>query len=307
MVPSAGLPRTTTVDEHTVTPSSESPTLQNGFYERRTQTVNQWQVQQSAFNRPFPVLSARSTSTYDRPMPGGIGAPPPFEFNGTLLSSCDDHFIPDPYGNITDEYGHCTVGSSDVELSKTIRTFTPDPSTWLISNLENIKVSNTRRTKATREHHFTYTDGLLATVTRAPNGTNDQWHQSTFQRDDLGNVRQIIESTRSAPSRTTTVTYDDDGIFPSTVTNPAGQMTRLSFDHDWGAPDGIVDPNGIAVQFSHDGFGRLIDRVGPDGVTVSTYSAIPLPNTYTPTGQRTGNCARQGGQGWPRPFGGRSG
>ena len=93
-------------------------------------------------------------------------------------------------------------------------------------------------------------DGLLATVTRAPNGTDDQWHQSTFQRDDFGNVRQIIESTRSAPSLTTTVTYDDDASFPSTVTNAAGQTTRLSFDRDWGAPDGIVDPNGMPCSLA---------------------------------------------------------
>src|SRR6478752_4940437 len=49
LYPFAGLPRTTTVDNH-VMDVNLFPPLQNGFYERRVQTVNHWQVRQSAFN-----------------------------------------------------------------------------------------------------------------------------------------------------------------------------------------------------------------------------------------------------------------
>ena len=103
-------------------------------------------------------------------------------------------------------------------------------------------------------------------------------------RDDFGNVTQIIETTKSEPSRTTNVTYDDDGIFPTAVTNAAGQKTQISFDPHWGAPSGIVDPNGVAVRFAHDGFGRLTTRDGPDGVTQSSYSAIAVANSTTAVG-----------------------
>ena len=285
LYPFAGLPKITTVDQHVSSTGASNPPLQNGFYERRTQTVNHWGVQQSAFNRPFPVVTSRTTSTYDRPIPGGIGGPPPpFEFNGTLLTSCDTSLSTDNYGNLWYEDRKCSVGTVYVEEFRTTKTFIPDLSAWLISNPENITISNIGTLGAEREYHLTYSQGLLDTVTRAPNELGDQWHKSTYVRDGVGNVWQVIEETLTDPSRTTTISYDDDGLFPSTVTNAAGQTTQISFDANWGVPDGIVDPNGIAVQFAHDGFGRLTKRQGPDGATLSTYSAIAAPDPTTAAG-----------------------
>ena len=100
----------------------------------------------------------------------------------------------------------------------------------------------------------------------------------------FGNVKQIIEATKSDPERITEITYEPDGIFPIIVTNAAAQKTQVRFDPRWGTPSGIVDPNGIAVLFGHDGFGRVTERHGPDGVTLSTYSTISVPNRVTATG-----------------------
>ena len=58
LYPLAGLPRTTTVDQHVWRFDVDVPPLQSGFYERRTQIVNHWQVRQSAFVRPFPVVKS---------------------------------------------------------------------------------------------------------------------------------------------------------------------------------------------------------------------------------------------------------
>jgi len=284
LYPLAGLPRTTTVDNH-VTAVNNFPPLQNGFYERRVQTVNHWRVKQSSFNRPFPVIDTRTTSTFDRPVPGGIGGPPPaFEYNGMELGHCDSTLGTDAYGNLSDDDESCYVASTFVESNHTVTDFAPDPLSWLISNPYHIKISKYRNVLKQREYDLAYSGGLLGSVTRAPQGPDDQWHRSTYVRDDFGNVKQIIEATKTDPVRTTTITYDRDGIFPNTITNAADHKTQISFDARWGSPDRVVDPNGIAVLFGHDGFGRLTERRGPDGVTLSTYSAISSPNRTTAIG-----------------------
>ncbi|HKO47649.1 MAG TPA: FG-GAP-like repeat-containing protein, partial [Polyangiaceae bacterium] len=286
LYPFAGLPRTTTVDQHISTVAVDSPPLQNGFYERRTQTVNRWQAQQSAFSRPFPVVTLKTTSTFDRPVQGGpFGGPPaPFDFNGTELGHCDATLASDGYGNLSDEDSRCYAGSTSVESVQTHTEFAPDPLSWLISNPEHIKISKYRNGFAQREYRLSYSRGLLESVTRAPEASNDQWHRSTYVRDDFGNIKQIIEATKADPVRTTDITYDRDGMFPSTVTNAAAHTTKISFDPRWGSPERIVDANGIAVLFGHDGFGRVTQRHGPEGTALSTYSTIYFPNRTTKVG-----------------------
>ena len=289
LYPFAGLPRTTTVDHHAFG-GNFLPPLQDGLYERRIQTVNQWRVQLSAFNRPFPVIGSLVTGTFDRRLDGG--PPPPFEFNGTLLSSCNHELDTDPYGNVASDKGACRIAGLEAEFFQTTKDFAPDPLTWLISTPEEIHIYKSQGTNAQRDYRLKYSGGLVESVTRAPDDTNDQspagtkgqWHRTTYVRDDFGNIKQISEEAKGSAPRTTIITYDDDGIFPAKITNPASQTTKISFDSRWGSPTAIVDPSGVAAQFVHDGFGRLTQRHGPDGDSLSVYSAISTPNPITAIG-----------------------
>src|SRR6188768_1956882 len=160
LYPVAGLPKTTTVDHHIVDPLSFPP-LQSGFFERRVQSVNHWQVQLSSFHRPFPVVTSRTTSTYDRPVEGGLFAGPPLDFaiNGELLSACHSELSTDGYGNVTVDDGSCRAGSKTVDWFRTTKEFAPDPSRWLISNPENIKIRRVNYGTAEREYTLTYSQG----------------------------------------------------------------------------------------------------------------------------------------------------
>ena len=284
LYPLAGLAKTITVDQHVDTSTNFFPPLQGGFWERRTQTKNVWSVAMSASNRPFPFATATDVRKYDRPVQGGIGpgpSTPPFENNGSQLSYCTTTFTPDGYGNVPSEYNECE--NLYFERKQTTRTFESDPASWLISNPKTISTVNKRGTFATQEWALTYTSGLLTTVTRAPNGT-DARHKTTYGRDAFGNVNQITQEALGEPTRTTGITYDDDNIFPVTITDAKGYTTQVKFNRDWGVPTDVVDPNGIAVQSAYDDFGRPCSTSGPTGTTVTTYASILTPNTITALG-----------------------
>ena len=241
LYPLAGLVRTTTVDQHVNATTSAFPPLQSGFWERRTQTKNVWSVALSTERRPFPFATSTETQKYDRPVQGGIGPGPstlPFEDNGTALSGCTTTFTPDGYGNVTYEYNSCDIY---FETTATTRTFDLDPAHWLISNLKTLSVTTSRSNASREDWALTYTGGLLATVTRAPTGT-DTRHKITYGRDDYGNVNQVTEEVAGEPSRATTIGYDSSNIFPQTITDAEGHTSVVEFDDHWGdAPERYGD------------------------------------------------------------------
>ena len=284
--PFAGLPRTITVDQHPFTASQFTPPLQNGYYERRTQTVNHWKVQLSTKGRPFPVVDTRTVTTYDRNVPGGPfpGPHPGFDFNGAALLTCNEAIDTDLYGNTLDDKTQCLMdGSFEVEDSETTTTYTPDEDAWLISNPEHVEIEDGQASAATRVYQMTYNAGLLETVTRAPNGPSDAWHKTTYTRDDFGNVKKLKEEAGGLAERVTDITYDNDWVFPQTITNTAG-VTQLTFNTHWGALETIVDPSGTYAQLGYDGFGRSAESRDATGSSVTTYTAIPSPNRTTASG-----------------------
>jgi hypothetical protein len=145
LYPLAGLVQATTVDQH-VGANSVSP-IQKGLFERRTQTINTWAVKLSAFNRPFPYVSARSTTTYDRPV-AVIGPPPESGDNGSTLFTCLGGSIVNGYGNVTADFQGCQSVSPGISVEDTVtqRHYSEDPMAWLISNPDNVKLSSTHTT-----------------------------------------------------------------------------------------------------------------------------------------------------------------
>ncbi len=296
--PFAGLVQTTTVDVLSDSgPGTIKPPLQRDFFDQRTQTVNTWAVQLSASNRPFPFVQTRTRNTYERPVTGGgfiNPTRPPFEDNGSQVTTCLDSFSVDGYGNMLNGGSQCQGIESFLDEDSTVSTFVPDPTTWLISNPTNVQIFNQhvevvegsiRTAFDVREFNLGYTaQGLLHTVSRAPNGTSDQQITTTYDRDGFGNVSQITEQVPGEATRITGISYDSDNVFPHTITNPEQQTTQVLFDPNWGQPATVVDPNGIAVQMSYDGFGREGQTTGPSETAITTYSAIATPNTVTAIG-----------------------
>jgi RHS repeat-associated protein len=286
--PLAGLPKAITIDDGSDTEATipePVPPLESGYFMRRTRIENHWTVQMSAAGRTFPFVGSRTTSTFDRDDPRFPASDPPFEQNGTLLMACTESFTPDNYGNVVSYEEKCQEASqTQVERTATTTTIVPKPLSWRISEPDHITRSHNRSFALGIEKlDMTYTaSGLLETVTRGQ-GETDKQRKTTFVRGDaFNNVTQVIEEVASGePSRTTTTTYDADGIFPLTITNAKGQTTKVLFDKRFGTPKTTADPNGIAVVQVYDAFGRLVETDTPQGTTVATFSAVPEQSRQT--------------------------
>jgi RHS repeat-associated protein len=293
LYPLAGLPKTIEIDQT----KAQSP-LETNAYRRRTRITNHWEPRVSADVLLFPHLEDRKTSVYEAVVTS------PVTQDGALLSECTETMVPDPYGNDKEQHKIC----ADEDIF-TQTTFDPDPATWLISNPELVSVRSTRpgAPAQTQKSEFNYyASGLLFSVTRSPNGPEDELRTTTYGRDVFGNVESVTESvaTLEAP-RLTITTYDADHVHPTTIRNPQGHLTQVRYDRFWGAPKTIVDPNGIAVQHGYDGLGLLAETRDPGGVTHYARSITSSNEVFTPVGtirpRYKVDVTRRGTDGTPGP------
>jgi RHS repeat-associated protein len=272
LYPLAGLPKTVTIDEYPLQSLVQvGGSIENGSYIRRTKIQNIWDVRLSAFGRPFPFIDTRVTRTFDR----SSTPPPPFEDDGSLLTECTEGRVPDGYGNVVTSNEQCQ-GNSDFpgEQTLTVLDLVPDAQNWLISHPGRISTVSTRGggEPVGQEWSFRYDNGLLSSFTRAPENTPAQ-HTTTYTRGDFGNVRHILEEVATGePPRETTISYDEEGIFPESITNALGHLTQVRFDARWGTASVTADANGIPSTRVYDGFGRLVRIDGPEGTTMITHA-----------------------------------
>ena len=73
--------------------------------------------------------------------------------------------------------------------------------------------------------------------------------------------------------RTTGYTYDADGVYVATVTDPAGHTTREWRHPGYGFLVERDDPNQLAAVWTYDTFGRLVGHTALSGQTIAmTYA-----------------------------------
>lgn len=292
LYPLAGLARLVTVDDIQTGAAGALPaTLDTGNFGRRLQWTHSWLVGKSDQNRLFPRLSTRVRAEYARLVADNPFEPPlPFETNGVRRSSCNDRFTHDVYGNVTYLTESCNVATEQAVDEKITDThFEIDSNQWLISNPSSVAVTSTvilgdHYAHQVREVELKYdSQGLLKSVTRDPNGS---WHKTSYIRNGFGNVELATETVQSGESsRSTTLFYDVEQYSINSVTNAKGHTTQLRVDQRWGKPTVAVDPNGVAMVASYDGFGHLAETHGPDGITIYTRENLPLLPVDTVTGQ----------------------
>jgi len=299
--PLAGKPRKVIVDQP-IREADEAPSpLETVKYERRTRIDNTWAVGRSLTSfgdgLPFPKLDSRVTASSERE----LASPPlPESENGVHRTGCTETFVTDGYGNVPQHHQICGL-----ERRHTISTFQPNQDDWLISNPELITIQSFRDEIDDSETQTWdpdyYANGLLHTITRAPN--QSERRIAEYIRDEFGNPLQVIESVATGEAaRTTTVTYDADGVFPLTITNALGHTTQVRFDERWGKPITLVDPNGVAVQHAYDGLELLGETRDSTGITLFGYesvtpSPIPPPGEEAPLGRTRVTISREGTNG----------
>lgn len=111
-------------------------------------------------------------------------------------------------------------------------------------------------------------------ITRAETWTGIAWTfitDTTSTYDSLGR----ITATTDAASRTAITTYTPAAALPvtsSTVTNPAGHASTITFDPAFG-PTKITDPNNNAITGRYDALGRVVTVWGAGRATTQSPTA----------------------------------
>ncbi len=271
LYPLAGMTHSITVDE-TVSVNGTTQPLETDTYQRRMHIDNEWQVGVSAYGRPFPKLGMRDTTLYDRRVTA------PESDNGQLLTEHAEAFNIDTMGNMYthDEEFQPSGAGGAFETRNMTAFYNVDVDHWLIARPSNVTTRTKRGLDWELVHDVNYTyydNGFLKTITRYSG--SHPLSQTAYTRDDFGNAWEITDTGSNGETpRTTTITFDEDNVFPTLIINPANQWTSVHFDTSWGVPKTVIDPNGIAVRTSYDGLGLISTEIDPEGTTTYTYSSL---------------------------------
>ncbi|WP_207217691.1 MULTISPECIES: FG-GAP-like repeat-containing protein [Sorangium] len=173
----------------------------------------------------------------------------------------------DAFGNIREE----STSTAGVDLTlKVKRTFRNDEDAWLIGLLETqqecsraLSIEQCRTSSRAYDRH-----GRVRTESA---GSDDDDPETVvrvrYTRDAFGNVIHTRAEDAFGGRRKACVSYDAEGVFPYAQRNPEGHVTYTRYDAGHGALEAVVDPNGLATQWAHDGLGRITEERRPDGTT----------------------------------------
>jgi RHS repeat-associated protein len=178
-----------------------------------------------------------------------------------------------------DDYGNMTSLTEDEgggRIKTTVNTIKPlDTTNWIIANVDRNEVTFAAlgKTSQKRVTKYDYTaSGLLWKTTVEPDAANVAYQTITENHyDSWGNVDWVNLSGNNVAGRKTITTYDVDGYYPRTVTNPANLGEIRTYDARFGTMTAITDANGLTTKYTYDAFGRKILEVRPDKTWIRYY------------------------------------
>ena len=106
-------------------------------------------------------------------------------------------------------------------------------------------------------------DGFLTQEVLEPDDSNLRI-ESRWTLDTYGNRASLTVTSRSG-SRSSSTSYDANGRFPTSNTNPLNHVESLQYDVRTGAVTQLTDPNGLITKWQYDSLGRKTREIRPDG------------------------------------------
>ncbi|MFI5303123.1 MAG: hypothetical protein ACHREM_33955, partial [Polyangiales bacterium] len=194
--------------------------------------------------------------------------------SGVPLSTTETDFSGwDNYGNATGE----STSTDGVTLTHTVtRHYVNDEDAWIIGRADFIHEcsdggdpeENPTQCRITGRAYDAI--GRLTGESTGTIGDASTEVALTYKYDGFGNVVETDAIDGDGHTRGSCATYEPEGVFVYARVNPAGHTTFLDFDPVLGAPAALVDANGLATRWAHDGFGRRTLERRPDGTASST-------------------------------------
>ncbi len=235
--------------------------------------------------RAFPFASTITTSEREA---GGI-------LNGALIRTTTQQILVDaaagtPY-DVTTTTTEPASGANGVQpgASYVQRVYSPTasfsttPSTWCIGRPGQVQLIN---------HHSQFGGGSITRTTditwdttacRPTQIVEEQGHAQlqvtrTLGYDGFGNLNSDSVTGIGMTARTTAANWGTTGQFPISVTNVLTQTTNKTWNYAFGTPASETDPNGIAISWLYDDFGRMTRENRPDGTALTrTFNACAAP------------------------------
>lgn len=170
----------------------------------------------------------------------------------------DSQWVHDDFGNPTTleiTYG----GLPDRDVVE--QAFLNDPTLWVIGRPTSITERSKRGSdpERTRETTIAYDGvGLVRKITREPSGLELKLETEIVERDPHGNPSRIVERDWTGEQRGMQLVWDAQGVHPTDHYNALGHRTQLTFHQGLGVPASATDPNGVTLEWTYDGMGRLV-------------------------------------------------
>jgi RHS repeat-associated protein len=232
--------------------------------------------------RCFPYLDIASSESHE--LTAG---------NPLIQTSVTDTDV-DDYGNPTkvvtkttdnDASSPFVGGEWKSEVNNTITNYTTSPQ-WCLGKPTRTTTTNTVPNQPV----------LTRTVDHTVDATNCRFNSetieptialltvaTTFGYDSCGNVNSVAivgkdKNGAAMPARTTTSAFGTRCTFPETVTNALSQSTTNVYNYTYGVKSSTTDPNGVAVSWGYDSFGRRTSETRPDATSTTwTYEDCITP------------------------------
>jgi RHS repeat-associated protein len=175
-----------------------------------------------------------------------------------------------------DAFGHVlTEELSTVGVDLTLhvdRTYKNDTDRWVLGQLQTQKEcsSAAKLSQCRTLTRTTTTYGEVETESmETDDGSPETKLKISYGRDDLGSVTSIKAEDGFGKVRSSTLTYDPEGIYPTSHENAAGHTAFYDFDARFGLLTKHTDPNGLVTERRFDRFGRLAFERRPEGTETS--------------------------------------
>lgn len=218
-------------------------------------------------NRPFPYPYTTRENFFDV-----VNAGVPYGWRQSTIEGIED------YGNPTVVRGTSSDGFGEVVSS----TYDNDAVRWILGRKRTqvttkSKPSGVLPLSLTRTKYFSYypATGLLQQEITEPNNPSLRL-QADHAYDPYGNLRTttvsggVVGATSYVAPRTTTIGYDPQGRFATSVQNALLQSETRTYDPNFGGLKSVIGPNQVTTTWDYDTFGRKIAETPQSGSGVPT-------------------------------------
>jgi RHS repeat-associated protein len=182
-----------------------------------------------------------------------------------------------------DDFGNVLTHETDqkIEGSKEFVEYgvSNDTAKWLLGKVNSITTTSTSAASEVDQRVTTFDiDGNTGAVIGRTIEPGDPQEQivTTYVRNGDGLVTASTDTPVSGAPRTNATSYDAiEGTWPATITNPLGQVTRVSYHCGLGVLALTVDPNGVKTQRQYDFFGRARSTFDDQGHVLALHYDRP--------------------------------